>query len=198
MKNLFNIVSQNILNATIYNGLGASVIILVIYWKAIWARYVSGELIAFDINVQQIEYVVFGYLDQGIVDSIFTVIFWTVAAAMILFIAWVVTNTYTSISNMLIIETKYENKPNHHLKIAIKRIVKRVLASVGSIMTIIYAIKIAIPYTVVSIGRHLLSNDLSASSFAYAFAWLVALILIMNLVWLISISAVSYLKTSLD
>lgn len=182
----------------IYASFFSIAIVPVVFWEGLKTRYITGELVAFDISVKQIEFIVFSYLDKKIVDTIFTIVFWFVVAVVVIFMLWLLSSTYASISNILVIEAQYVNKPKHHLVIAVENIVKRVMTSVMSMIGVIVITKIAIPSVIVNIGKHLLGNNLGVTSYLYAVLWLVVLVICVELIWFIFILSTNYLKTSVD
>jgi len=198
MKNALKKIYVNMYPSIIYASFIAVALVPIVYWEGIKTRYLANNLVAFDINAKQIESIVFSYLSKSIVDTFFTIVFWSVAAFIGIFMVWMLLSTYTSISNILIVETGFRNKPKHHLRFAIINILQRVVVSVASMISVISIVKVAIPFAIVNIGKNLLSNELSATSFVYVFAWILALALLLDLIWLIYALSTNYLKSSVE
>lgn len=171
------------------------IIIFVAYGKGLISKYVSGDFGS--IGVRQIEYVAFSYIDKTIVDTVFTMIFWTVIAVIGLAMMWILVSTYTSISNVLTIDTAFKNKPKHFLLIAVEHILQRVLVSVLSIFGLIVIIKLVIPSLVEKTGSLLLSSNPSFIDYLYTVLIVIVLASVLNATIVIVKEAAGYIKSPL-
>lgn len=168
------------------------------FWDDLVSKYITKDSISLSIRPDQIESIAFSYIDQNIIDTILTMFFWSFVGLMILFMIWVLTSTYTSISNVLLINAEFNNKPKHFLVVATKHVLLRVAVSVLSMFSIILIFKLVIPALVSQISINLLGRDISLINYAASAFWIFTLAIALNTIWIIFKEATEYLKSPLE
>ncbi|GEM_PF-2978431 len=171
------------------------VLFLVLLLDGIKTRLVSGETLAYEISGQDIQALMFAYLDKSLVNSIFTVIFWAIAAIIGLFIAWVVRSTYITISNILIIELEFSNKPKSFIKKAAIEVAGKAIVTVLLIFWVLLVVKLLVPLFVARSGAQLLASTQTIASFGLAFVWFLSLVALLTVTWQIITFAIRFLRT---
>lgn len=194
MIKIVDSVRNNIFPSIIVTASLAFVIPLIFLFDGISKRYISNNLVPYDVGQGEISQFFFLYIDKGIVDTIFTMAFWALVAVIGIFIVWVMMNTYYEISNILVIDTEFSNKDEHYLLSVSKLIAVKALASLGAIFVLLFFIKTIVPQILKMIAENLFVDSVTVSSVGMTLLWYLVLVIALELLWLLAVYTYRFIK----
>lgn len=175
----------------------ALIISIAALWDGITTRYISKNLLPFEVGEGETSQFLFAYVDPQIINTVATSVFWGLMSLIAIFVIWVLSNTYSTVVNLLTIETEYENKGEHYMVSVLKIAGLHALVAASSIVVVTAMLRIGIPTIVSEMGRSLLVNAISASSIILSVFWFVLLVLAFEAVYIVLKFAIRYIKTDI-
>ena len=195
MNKVLNSVYNRLFPSIVISALIAFAIPLAALFDGISKRYISHNLVPYDVGQDEIGQLLFLYVDKGIVDTGFTIAFWAIVATVGVFAVWVLINTYNGISNILIIDAAYSNKKENYIWSVIKLSLAKAAVSLFGVVGILMAIKYLIPGLLRLIGKNLLSEQMTLQTVALTFIWYLVLVAVLELMWLAATYMTRFIKS---
>jgi hypothetical protein len=196
MKKTLDYIIDRLTPSIIFAGLATVIMTLVLLWDGIRTRYISKTLLPYEVSDADLSNFVFLYLDKDMVDTAFTVIFWAVMATIGIFIFWMLSNTYTSIYNILVVETEYDNKARHYLVNVGIEIAEKIALTLATIFSVLIMLKIVVPAMIEQMSQYLLAASITVTSVILTVLWLALITLALELIWQIIVYSIRFIKTA--